>query len=101
MRIAATVCSVFLLQVAAPATAQSLFLDRGQSAVEAVAGWSIGPSSDGLETRVGVAIDGRLDLGVGFNRYTTDFDDFSSTFTEVAPYGRVFLVRERDGAPPG
>jgi hypothetical protein len=87
------------LLAASPATAQSLFLEDGQRAVEAVAGWSIGPSSDGLETRVGAGL-GRVDVGIGLNRYTTDFEDgTSSTFSEVAPYVRFFVAKEQDGAP--
>jgi hypothetical protein len=86
--------------VADPAAAQSLFLDRGQHAAEGTIGWSFGPSSDGVETRFGVARDGRLDLGFGFNRYVTDFDDgTSSPFTEVAPYVRWFAAKESGSVP--
>lgn len=85
---------------AQPAAGQSLFLERGQRAAEGTVGWSFGPSSDGLETRFGVAFDGRVDAGVGFNRYTLDFDDgSSSTFTETAPYLRWFVTKEGDNAP--
>ena len=89
-----------LLGTAIPAAAQSLFLQPGQHGVEAAAGWSFGPSSDGLETRFGVGLNGRVDLGAGFNRYTLDFDDGSSTtFTEAAPYVRWFAVKEGADAP--
>jgi hypothetical protein len=82
------------------ASAQSLFLERGQRAAEGAIGWSFGPSSDGLETRVSFSLDGRLDLGAGFNRYTLDFDDgTTSTWTELAPHARWFVTKEQDGAP--
>ena len=91
---------LLLVLAAAPARAQSLFIERGQSAAEGVVGFSFGPSSDGVETRVGVGLDGRVDLGVGLNRYTTDFDDgTSSTFTEAAPYVRWFAVKEGGDVP--
>lgn len=88
------------LAVSSMAQAQSLHLQPGQSAVEASAGWSVGPSSDGLETEVGVALGGRVDLGVGISSYTLTFDDgFESTYSEYAPYVRWFPVKEQAGAP--
>jgi hypothetical protein len=89
------------LMLSSTAGAQSLFLDRGQRAVDATVGWSVGPSSDGIETAVGVALDGRLDLGFAFNRYDVDLGDgSSSTFNEYAPFVRYFAVKEgADGAP--
>lgn len=90
-----------VMTAARPVGAQSLYVDRGERAVEAAAGWSFGPSSDGLETFVAVALDGRLDLGVVVSRYTYDFDDGStSTFNEIAPFARWFLVKEGSGAAP-
>ena len=63
-------------------------------------GWSWGPASDGFESRVAFSLDGRLDLGAGFNRYTLDFDDeTTSTWTEFAPFARWFATKEQDGAP--
>jgi hypothetical protein len=89
-----------LLTLAGPAAAQSLFLERGQRAAEGTVGWSFGPSSDGVETRFSAALDGRIDLGFGFNRYTTDFDDgTSSSFTEIAPFVRWFPVKEGGDVP--
>lgn len=88
------------LVVGAPALAQSLHLPPGQSAVEGSAGWSVGPSSDGLETHIGAALGGRVDLGVGISRYTLTFDDgFESTYKEYSPYVRWFPVKEQAGAP--
>ena len=82
-----------------PASAQSLFLKDGQRAVVAGAGWSVGPSSSGVESVVGAAV-GRTEFGVGLNRYTFTADDGSeSPWNEYAPYVRVFLVREQAGAP--
>lgn len=93
-------CVVLVAALAPVAVAQSLFLEPGQRAVEATAGWSFGPSSDGVETRVGVALNGRVDVGIGLNRYTLDFDDgSSSSFRESAPYVRWFAVKEGDDAP--
>lgn len=94
------IATVALMATATPLFSQSLFLDRGQRGAEAIAGWSFGPSSDGLETRVGVALDGRFDVGVSINRYTVDFDDGSSSaFNEVAPYVRWFAAKEGEGIP--
>jgi hypothetical protein len=88
------------LALAAPAGAQSLHLDRGERAVEGSVGWSVGPSSNGVETVASVSLDGRLDLGIGINRYTYEFDDGSkSSFVEYAPFARVFLLKEQSGAP--
>jgi hypothetical protein len=88
------------LAVSSPALAQSLHLQPGQSAIEGSAGWSVGPSSDGLETHFGAALGGRVDVGVGISRYTLTFDDgFESTFKEYAPYVRWFPVKEQAGAP--
>jgi hypothetical protein len=86
---------------AASAAAQSLYLDRGQRGLEGMVGWSVGPSSDGLETSVGVALDGRVDVGFAFNRYELEFDDGTSlTFKEYAPFVRYFAVKEEKDGPP-
>lgn len=95
------VCVLLLtIAAAAPAGAQSLFTDRGNRAVEGNVGWSVGPSSNGLETLFAVSLDGRTDVGLGISRYTLTFDDGSKTsFREYAPFARVFLVEEEGGAP--
>lgn len=91
---------VLALFASTAAFAQSLHLPPGQSAIEGSAGWSVGPSSDGIETHVGAALGGRVDLGVGISRYTFTFDDgFESEFKEYAPYVRWFPVKEQAGAP--
>jgi hypothetical protein len=86
--------------IAVPASAQSLFTDRGSRAVEGSVGWSVGPSSNGVETHISVSLDGRTDVGLGISRYTLTFDDGSkSSFNEYAPFTRIFLVEEESGAP--
>jgi hypothetical protein len=81
--------------------AQSLYLDRGQRGLEGMVGWSVGPSSDGVETSVGVALDGRVDVGFAFNRYELEFDDGTSlTFKEYAPFVRYFAIKEEKDGPP-
>lgn len=98
MKRAALFCA--LLASAAPAFAQSLHLKDGQRAIEATTGWSVGPSSDGLESYTSVSLRGRVDLGIGISRYTYTFDDGStSTFNEYAPFVRLFLVKQQNGAP--
>jgi hypothetical protein len=101
-----TVIGSGLLLTLAPAlspgaAAQSLYLEPAQRALEATVGWSVGPSSDGIETTVSVGFDGRVDAGIGFNRYELDFGDGTGlTFREYAPFVRYFAVKEgRDGAP--
>jgi hypothetical protein len=93
------ICGGLLL--ARGASAQSLYLEPAQRALEATIGWSVGPSSDGVETSVAVAFDGRIDLGIAFNRYDLDFGDGTgATFREYAPFVRYFAVKEgHDGAP--
>lgn len=92
---------VFAIAIAAPAAAQSLYVPLGERAVEVSAGWSVGPSSNGLETHVAMSLDGRWDVGVGFHRYNINFDDGSdSTFNEYAPFARFFVVKEADGGAP-
>jgi hypothetical protein len=83
-----------------PAAAQSLYLDKGEKAVEGSAGWSTGPSSTGAEFLGSVSLNGRIDVGVGIARYTYTFDDGStSSFTEYAPLVRYFAVKQTAGAP--
>ena len=93
--------AVLAISLATPASAQSLYLQPGERAVEVSAGWSVGPSSNGLETFAGVSLDGRIDLGLGFNRYKVDFEDGSdSSFTEYAPFARYFLIKQSEGGAP-
>jgi hypothetical protein len=85
---------------ALPAAAQSLHLPAGRHGVEASAGWSVGPSSEGIETFVGASIGGRVDVGVGIHHYTLRFEDGSeSSFDEYAPLVRWFPLKEQSGAP--
>jgi len=83
------------------ASAQSLFILQGERAAEGSVAWSVGPFSNGIETHGGVSLDGRWDVGFGFNRYDADFggpDD--TTFTEWTPVVRYFLFKEDDDATP-
>jgi hypothetical protein len=85
---------------AGPVQAQSLYLDKGETAVEGYAGWSTGPSSTGLEFLGSVGLNGTVDVGVGIARYTYTFSDGStSSFTEYAPLVRFFAVKQQSGAP--
>jgi hypothetical protein len=84
-----------------PASGQSLFILQGERAAEGSVGWSVGPFSDGVETHVAVSIDGRWDIGFGFNRYAADFGGGAdSVFTEWSPFVRYFLFKEDDDATP-
>jgi hypothetical protein len=90
---------VVSMMAAGPAAAQSLYLDKGEKAVEGDAGWSTGPSSTGAEFLGSVGF-GRVDVGLGIARYTYTFDDGSkSSFTEYAPLVRYFAVKQQSGAP--
>ena len=94
--------SAFLVTVLAaiPASAQSLHLPAGTSGIEGSVGWSVGPSSNGVESHVGVSLEGRVDVGLGFNHYTFAFGDGSdSDFNEYAPFVRWFPIKESDGHP--
>jgi len=92
--------SVVGICAAAPAAAQSLHLPAGRSGLEVSAGWSVGPSSEGLETFIGASIGGRVDVGIGIHHYTVTFDDDStSSFDEYAPLVRWFPLKEQSGAP--
>jgi hypothetical protein len=97
------VCGLLLVlsMSAAPAAAQSLYLHKGERAVEATGGWSVGPSSNGEELVASVGLDGRVDAGIGIARYTYSFDDgTTSTFKEYAPFVRVFPVKQGAGGAP-
>ena len=90
-----------LLGLAVECGAQSLYLDRGQRGVEVSSGWSVGPSSNGIETFASIGFDGRVDVGMGGSRYTLTFDDGSkSSFREYAPFVRTFVVKETAGGAP-
>jgi len=85
---------------ALPAAAQSLYLDKGEKAVEGDAGWSTGPSSTGAEFLGSASLNGRIDVGLGIAHYTYTFSDGStSSFTEYAPLVRYFAVKQQSGAP--
>jgi len=85
---------------AGPVEAQSLYLDKGETAVEGYAGWSTGPSSTGAEFLASVGLRGTVDVGVGIAHYTYTFSDGStSSFTEYAPLVRYFAVKQQSGAP--
>jgi hypothetical protein len=93
----------FLLMVVggAPAAGQSLFIAQGERAVEGSVGWSVGPFSNGIETQGAVSLDGRWDVGFGFNRYSADFGgDSDSILTEWSPFVRYFLFKEDDDGTP-
>jgi hypothetical protein len=98
----ASVCAVLFVAVAtAPAAAQSLFIAQGERAAEGSVGWSVGPFSNGVETHAAVSLDGRWDVGFGFNRYAADFGgDDDSVFTEWSPFVRYFLFKEDDDGTP-
>jgi hypothetical protein len=89
-----------LCLAARPAAAQSLYLDKGETAVEGDAGWSTGPSSTGAEFLGSVGLHGKADVGLGIAHYTYTFSDGStSSFTEYAPLVRYFAVKQQSGAP--
>jgi hypothetical protein len=90
-----------MLVAAAPASGQSLFILQGERAAEGSVGWSVGPFSNGVETHGALSIDGRWDVGFGFNRYAADFGGGGdSIFTEWSPFVRYFLFKEDDDATP-
>lgn len=84
--------AALVMFVVAPAAAQSLYLQPGERAVEVSAGWSVAPDSNGLETHVGVSLDGRWDVGLSFNHY--------EVFEEYAPFVRFFALKEAEGGAP-
>jgi hypothetical protein len=86
---------------AMPASAQSLFILQGQHAAEGAVAWSVGPFSNGVETYIALSLNGRWDVGFGFNRYLADFgggDD--TTLTEWTPFVRYFFFKEDDDSTP-
>ena len=90
-----------LLLTADLAGAQSLFILQGERAAEGSVAWSVGPFSNGVEIHGGGSLDGRWDVGFGFNRYDVDLggaDD--STLTEWTPFVRYFLFKEADDSTP-
>jgi hypothetical protein len=96
------VCGILLVLclAASSAAAQSLYLDKGETAVEGYAGWSTGPSSTGAEFLGSVGLHGTIDAGVGIAHYTVTLGDGSmSSFTEYAPLLRYFAVKQQSGAP--
>ena len=91
----------FIVLCFAPASGQSLFILQGERAAEGSVGWSVGPFSNGVETHGAVSLDGRWDIGFGFNRYSADFGgDADSVFTEWSPFVRYFLFKEDDDGTP-
>jgi hypothetical protein len=94
------VAMTLVLAAATSATAQSLHLPAGTNGLQLGAGWSVGPSSNGVETFVGGSIGGTVDVGVQISRYTLKFDDgFESTFENYAPLVSWFPVKQQSGAP--
>jgi hypothetical protein len=98
----ASLAVLLTLAAAAPASAQSLYLKKGENAVEGSIAWSVGPSSNGTEGIVSAGFGGKVDVGVMIARYTYTFDDgLDSTFNEYAPFVRFFPIKEADnGGPP-
>ena len=87
--------------LALTASAQSLFILRGERAVDVSVGWSVGPVSDGIETHASVSLGGRWDVAVGFARYLADFGgDEGTRVTEWSPLARYFLFKEADDETP-
>jgi hypothetical protein len=83
------------------AGAQSLFILQGERAAEGSIAWSSGAFSNGIETLGAVSLDGRWDVGFGFNRFSVDIGgNENATFTEWTPFVRYFLFKEDDDATP-
>jgi hypothetical protein len=83
------------------ASAQSLFVLQGERAAEGSFSWSSGPFSNGGEFQGAVSLDGRWDVGFGYNVYSVDLGgDDNSTFTEWTPFVRYFAFKEDDDATP-
>lgn len=88
------------LAAAVPGQAQSLFVEQGYRGAEAGIGWSVGPSSTGVEAIFGVSVDGRTDVGIWISRYTVDLGGgLEASWREYAPYVKYFAVEEENGAP--
>lgn len=94
-------CLASLALVSPPVSAQSLFILQGERAAEGSIAWSVGPFSQGIELHGAVSLDGRWDIGFGFNRYDVDFGgDGDTTLTEWTPFVRYFVFKEDDDATP-
>jgi hypothetical protein len=93
--------TALVLAATASASGQSLFVAQGSRALEGGVAWSVGPFSNGVETHAALSLDGRWDVGFGFNRYAADFggDDFT-TLNEWSPFVRYFLFKENDDSTP-
>ena len=91
---------VLVAAASTQAAAQSLHLPAGTNGIELGAGWSVGPSSNGVETFIGASLGGKVDVGVQISHYTLTFDDEStSSWEDYAPLVRWFPVKEQSGAP--
>ncbi len=100
MRCVVIAVSLFAL-FSSTASSQSLFILQGERAIEGAVGWSVGPFSNGVETHGGVSLDGRWDVGFGFNRYSVDLGgEDDNVLTEWTPLVRYFLFKEDDDATP-
>jgi hypothetical protein len=87
--------------VAAPAPAQAVFKAQGVRAIEGSIAWSVGPFSNGIETHVAGSLDGRWDIGFGYNRFAADFGgEDDTTLNEWTPFARYFLYKEADDDAP-
>jgi hypothetical protein len=94
-------CLASLALVSAPVSAQSLFILQGERAAEGSVAWSVGPFSNGIELHGAVSLDGRWDVGFGFNRYDVDFGgDGDTALSEWTPFVRYFVFKEDDDATP-
>lgn len=92
---------LLVLAASVPAAGQSLFIAQGERAAEGSVAWSVGPFSNGLETHGSLSLDGRWDVGFGFNRYSADFGGAdASVFTEWSPFVRYFFFKEDDDGTP-
>jgi hypothetical protein len=102
MRSMALTLTFLVWSLLAPlASAQSLFIQQGERAIDVSAGWSVGPFSNGVEIQAGGSIDGRWDIALGVNRYSADFGgDDDTTFSEWSPSVRYFLHKEQDDGTP-
>jgi hypothetical protein len=101
MRVAPTGVVIWLLLLADSAYAQSLFILQGDHAAEGAVGWSVGSFSNGIELHGALSIDGRWDIGFGFNRYVADFGGADDTvLNEWSPFLRYFLFKEDDDGTP-
>ena len=90
-----------LLLIGEQAGAQSLFIRKGEHAAEGAIAWSVGPFSNGIEVHGGASLNGRWDVGFGFNHYDVDLggaDD--ATLNEWTPFVRYFMFKEADDNTP-